>query len=691
MNFLKRISIFEVLLVVVILGIHLYAALADAYNFPNVWFKRDDAYYYFKVAQNIAEGNGSTFDGIHATNGYHPLWLIVCIPIFALARYDVILPLRVLLMVIAGLQSVTAVLIYRLVKNNLSPAIAILAASFWAFNFYIHSVVYEMGLETPLAAFAVTWLIYKFSRFEQEWRTQEVTFRKLAGLGSVAVIVMFSRLDLVFLVIIAGIWLIFRGKPIRHLLPLDMLLCFASMTASVALRTGLQPYNDFYASSAVETAVLALIVNPIALYFLGAYQHPHTYSAWGLFRRVLAAVTIGTAITVALYLLLVQFGFGSNFPRTAFLLNWGISVIMLFALRLAAGWFAGPNIMPGVEAPVDELKTNWRKWLSEGAVYYGVVGGFLAAYMLFNEIVFGTASPVSGQVKRWWGSMSVTLYEGPASNWFSFFGVGRDHFNAWQPLTELFDWGAGVLRPLHPGAGMAATDRYYLAMLIFILLACIIFMINKRHTGRAVSSMALLPLAAGCGVHILSYTATSYGGAKEWYWVSQMIFITLAGSLLLHLLLKPLEKIRPAKITVEVLSIAAGVLLAYNLGSALAMVMRHDYFPADRPYMEVLEFLEENTPPGSVIGMTGGGNVGYLIKDRTIVNMDGLINSHEYFLALQNGEAAPYLRQHKMTLVFANPRLLTLPPYNGQFAPYLRRFDSYGGKDLLYLLKEPKY
>jgi hypothetical protein len=65
MNFLKRISIFEALLVVVILGIHLYAALADAYNFPNVWFKRDDAYYYFKVAQNITEGNGSTFDGIN--------------------------------------------------------------------------------------------------------------------------------------------------------------------------------------------------------------------------------------------------------------------------------------------------------------------------------------------------------------------------------------------------------------------------------------------------------------------------------------------------------------------------------------------------------------------------------------------------------------------------------------------------
>ena len=120
MNFLKRISIFEFLLAAVILGAHLYAAFSDAYNFPNAWFVRDDAYYYFKVAQNITEGLGSTFDGINMTNGYHPLWLLVCIPIFAFARIDVILPLRILVVVIAGLNAATAILIYRLVKNNLS-------------------------------------------------------------------------------------------------------------------------------------------------------------------------------------------------------------------------------------------------------------------------------------------------------------------------------------------------------------------------------------------------------------------------------------------------------------------------------------------------------------------------------------------------------------------------------------------
>jgi hypothetical protein len=45
---------------------------------------RDDFYYYLKVAQNLAHGRGSTFNGIVATNGYHPLYLLV---IAAICRF----------------------------------------------------------------------------------------------------------------------------------------------------------------------------------------------------------------------------------------------------------------------------------------------------------------------------------------------------------------------------------------------------------------------------------------------------------------------------------------------------------------------------------------------------------------------------------------------------------------------------
>ena len=43
----------------------------------------DDAFYYFQIASNLAEGKFSTFDGgITRTNGYHPLWLFLVTPFY---------------------------------------------------------------------------------------------------------------------------------------------------------------------------------------------------------------------------------------------------------------------------------------------------------------------------------------------------------------------------------------------------------------------------------------------------------------------------------------------------------------------------------------------------------------------------------------------------------------------------------
>ena len=62
----------------------------------------DDAFYYFQIARNLAEGKFSTFDGgITRTNGYHPLWLLLVTPfhwvfdreaaLFAIKAFEIIL------------------------------------------------------------------------------------------------------------------------------------------------------------------------------------------------------------------------------------------------------------------------------------------------------------------------------------------------------------------------------------------------------------------------------------------------------------------------------------------------------------------------------------------------------------------------------------------------------------------------
>jgi len=688
MKFLKRLSLFEVALIVVILSAYFYAALSDAYNFPNTWFTRDDAYYYFKVAQNISEGHGSTFDGINLTNGYHPLWMLVCIPVFSLARFDLILPLRVLLMVTAIFQAASAILIYRLVKQHLSDVVAILAASFWAFNLYIQSTVYKNGLETPVAVFTILLLIQKLSIFEKEWRIKKVTSKQLIEISLLATLAMFGRLDLVFLAILVGAWVIFRGKFIRYLLPLDLVIIFASMTGSAAFRTGISSYNAHYASAAVQVTVLAIVFKIISLYFFGAYQDPRAGSLWKTFRQTLFGITTGSFATASVILLGTQLGVQMNFPRSAFLIDWVINLFSMLVLRFAAYFFSRPKA-PSNESPISEFKNNWKNWLTEGFTYYGVLGGFLSLYMLYNKLRFGTTSPVSGQIKRWWGTMPYTVYEEPPANWASFFGIGRGTFNAWDPATDLVSWLANLLRPFIRGSDYDG-ERYYMAMLIFVIAGIILVFANKNRAVQAGSKLAFIPLFAGSGIQILSYTATSYGGLKEWYWVGEMILITLAGSFFADLLLRPLLKIKITSLILQAAAVTVSVFLAYNIYDFVTSSMPYGKFDETRRSLDVVEYLEENTPPGSVIGMTGGGNVGYFINGRTIINMDGLINSNEYFEAMQTGEGPQYLGKHGLSIVFANAQMLTIPPFYGQYDQYLQRYNTYGGKGLFYFLKEPK-
>lgn len=691
MRFLKKILNFEFFFVAAILVIHVYAAFSDAYNFPNTWFTRDDAYYYFKVAQNITEGRGSTFDGINPTNGYHPLWMIVCIPIFYFARYDIILPLRILLMAMAVFNAVTGVLLYRLCRAVLSPAAAMLAAPFWSFNFYIHYTVYEFGLETPLAAFAIAWLIYRLVLFERDWRNQRGSTPPLAQLSLIAVVVLFSRLDLIFLIFVIGIWIIFRGHSLRNLLPLDLVAIFLSMTVSIALRGGIKQYNELFAASALQLVLAAFIVKTVCLYGFGAYQHPRSKSFGRIILQVLIANTIASIILMFIQSLQFLPQGGNAVPRTALFVDWVFCFLLTAALRTAyIGITRGEN-PPSLVDPMVDLTRNARRWARESIIYYGITGISLTLYMLGNKLVFGTFSPVSGQIKRWWGMLGQTVYDHPAGSWPDFLGiVPQGVYSAWQPAVDFFKEIAALIKPLYPGSN-TQDERYYIVLgfaIVLLMLFTYLFSPRLKHT---ISQSPLLPLFSGCGIHILAYTTTAYGGAKEWYWVGQMVLVILCATVLIDAVIHPFSKFHWVGYFLQLCALLIAGNMALRFSDFVTTVMRYDHYPTDRPYMEVLPFLEENTPENAVIGMTGGGNVGYFIRNRTIVNMDGLINSPEYFKAVQAGTAAIFLKERGVMVVFANPRLLEYPPYYGQFAPYLQSYATHGGKDLLYLLEKPKY
>ncbi len=361
----RRLSWFELVLTLVFLSATLFSVFSDAYNLPNTWFIRDDAYYYFKVAQNISEGRGSTFDGIHPTNGYHPLWLAVCIPIFALARYDLILPLRLLAAFTGVLQLATSILLYRLVRSTISEMAGILAACFWAFNTYVLVFLYKTGVESSITLFLLLLLLHGLRKLEMNWRKNEPDLRTIAGLALISVLIAFGRLDLAFFSLIVGIWIVFRATPARYLLPLDILAFACAAVSAFLVRLGFVAYYDISASVQVMLFAALACKVPI-LYFMGLYTKPTVGGVWRYLGRLLLGVTAGS-ITLAIILLGgTSLGLFPVFSRAVLLLDLFISLGLLLVIRLGALAFGLRHSKAQAETPNTELRMHWKRWLREG-------------------------------------------------------------------------------------------------------------------------------------------------------------------------------------------------------------------------------------------------------------------------------------------------------------------------------------
>lgn len=147
MNRLKKIINYpvEVLIVITVSISHALIASTPTYSLLN-WFQTDDAFYYYKIAANIAQGLGSTFDNMGQTNGYHPLWMLICIPIFSLSKNDLVFPLRLIVMVQGVLNIGSGILLFRTLKRALSRWLAASLAFFWILAPAIYNLSMTGGL-----------------------------------------------------------------------------------------------------------------------------------------------------------------------------------------------------------------------------------------------------------------------------------------------------------------------------------------------------------------------------------------------------------------------------------------------------------------------------------------------------------------------------------------------------------------
>ncbi len=699
MSFFKKFHWFELIVLVSILGFTLYAALSAEHNFPSRWFTRDDAYYYFKVAKNISEGHGSTFDGINLTNGYHPLWMLVCIPIFALARFDLILPLRVLMMVMAFISIATTIILFRMLRKSFSELIAIVISSFWAFSINVHSIITQQGMETGIVALSLVMLLSYIQKMEQDnsFIDGKAGFKQAAAFSALSLFVLLSRLDGIFIVLFAGVYVVLRkNHAFRTFLFIDVLLTYVVVVLAYVSRSDLPFYLAVYDSSALAFTVTVVAFQTVAAFYLGLYDPTRWNNpATILFRSFIAAsISAGLASLgkVALSLLLPEYVLPRAIP---FLYIVAVPIIGTF-LRYTSTLLAlepipssAPiSIFQVIAQQSSQLKNNLREWIEDAMKFGWISAAGLVLYMGVNRYLFGTFMPVSGQIKRWWGAAQNNVYGGPAQNIANMFGVDPLNPDGWFYISlPLYKTARSLGKWFR--LEVPFINLYWVLFTIVIVGAVLLFLLSRRETGARMRSSGLFLLFISSFFHVFFYGATAYSAKHEWYWVPQMLTVVLFIGLLLQIVYDQIKKIGWLKTIASGLAAYYCVSMLYAFSYEMITRMPQIDTHVGEPFVDMLPIIEQHTEPGALIGMTGGGNIGYYVQDRTIMNMDGLINSNEYFQLLQENRGGEFYRKVGLDYIFASKFIITnSSPYRYQLTAdeliSIPEAEKYGHKEIMH-------
>lgn len=536
---------FELVIIAIVSIAHLYVAFAPTNSLMN-WYTTDDAYYYFKTAQNFVEGHGISFDGIGRSNGFHPLWFMICVPVFTLARFDLGLPLRVMILISAALNAGTGILIYRAIKKVASKYAAMIASLLWILTIEIHSVTTTLGMESGVNVFCLALLVYLMVNLEVKRAEGNIRLKEIFGVGVAGTLAFLARLDNIFVVGLMGLWLIFRFW-----------------------NTSVENKNN---------------------------------SPWG--RR---------------------------------------------------------------------FDIAWN--------YFAPLAIVMVVYLAGNYLYFGTPLPVSGQIKRWWGTLPNTVYGYPVDSFLGYLGnwvTPIPDLGPWSLITSIPHTIARAFESIFNFKGdelyLKNVHRYFVLGIGGVLAAGLGLIIRSQWAKLKKSPLALvlIPFFIGCAFQLSAYKATGYVETLRWYWAGEMLWTILAAGLVLEMVISILSKVKIRELHLNLITGLIGLILLFQFGTYITGLIPYNVTPGEEEaYLSGARALETYTEPGSIIGSTGGGVGAYFIKDRTIINLDGLINSYEYFQKLQKGKASQYLDKVGLDYVYGNIYMIT------ESDPYARNFENH--------------
>jgi hypothetical protein len=151
----------------------------------------DDASYYMTTARNLAAGRGMTFDGIHATNGFHPLWLLTLVVLFLLPETpETMIRLVALLQTI--LLSLAYLVFWRTQAKLFSPPTATLTGILFVYFVFLPNI---NGMESALLVLSTT-VLYAYGLHVAQ---TQLNRQRAALLGIILGCVLLARLDMIFI------------------------------------------------------------------------------------------------------------------------------------------------------------------------------------------------------------------------------------------------------------------------------------------------------------------------------------------------------------------------------------------------------------------------------------------------------------------------------------------------------------
>ena len=169
-----------------------------------------DAYYYFGIARNLADGAAFTFDGESVTTGFHPLWQFLTTGVYFVSRD--LASFHVAILAISSLLFMAGYLLLAqvAVRNGISPgAFALVSIPIFALNV---SLFQKSGLENSLLFFLLS--LFLWTQY-QGWRNNGLT---LVATALVLSLIYLARLDSIFLIPLFGGWYAVSRWRAGHLL-----------------------------------------------------------------------------------------------------------------------------------------------------------------------------------------------------------------------------------------------------------------------------------------------------------------------------------------------------------------------------------------------------------------------------------------------------------------------------------------